>query len=194
MPRHLALFITCAATCSGSIYAAGYRVWGRGVLVRDAAQIIEKVKTLNEYARSEDKRYRDFFNKRIKNGKWIVAVCEGRTHIFAPSKFAGYASNDISHENKLRTRDGGETNKAILGILGAAIDHGEAKHAELDEAFVAFCKAHHVEPSRHHRPRRYWSVVDPVSSDASNSDPGGDEFSEGKAYLKIHQAVSVNAG
>jgi predicted HNH restriction endonuclease len=164
------------------------------MLVKDADGIVENVLTLNKYAKSTGKEYREFFAKRIKNGKWIVAVRQGRDYIFAPSKFSGYASNDISHENKLYSRNGGDTNKAITRILGKAIDQGDSKHTELNEAFRAFCLAHKIEPSRHQRPRRFWVIDQSRSIPTAFSISGVEEHSEGKAYVKAHSARERKAG
>ena len=127
-------------------------------LVSTPSEVVRNIHTLYNY-RDGSRSERAFFTGRIKNGKLFVVLRSEGTYLFAPSKFAGYRDNDISHMMDLDNRDGRRTNVAISGLFGRHIDVGDAIYSQIDSAYVAFCKSLSITPSRHHRPRRYWQVV-----------------------------------
>ncbi len=123
-------------------------------LVATIAHIEQNILTLERF-RCGTREERKFYSKRIKNGKLFVVMPVANGYLFAPSRFAGYQNNDLGHEN-LRDKDGRETNVQINKLLGGAIDVGDRNYKIIDDAFVAFCKQQKIEPSKHHRKRRYW--------------------------------------
>jgi 5-methylcytosine-specific restriction protein A len=127
-------------------------------LVETPQDIIDNVLVLAAY-RNGNKGERDFHNGRIKNGKLFVVLKRGDDYFFAPSKFAGYKNNDLSHIEKLEGRDGRITNRTIEELLGKAIEQEDPRYAAIDEAFVNYCSNLRIEPSKHHRRRRYWPVT-----------------------------------
>ncbi len=77
-------------------------------LVQTKQDLIENVLTLAGYA-TGDAAEKQFHKRRIANGKLFVVLNTRGTYKFAPSKFAGYLKNDISHGDDLDNRDGGIT-------------------------------------------------------------------------------------
>ncbi len=133
-------------------------------LVETREEIIQNVDTLYQYGLGDGPE-RSFHDGRIKNGKVFVAVRQGDDYRFAPSKFAGYAANDLGHERKLSERDGGITNKRIESIAGPSLEIGSAAYRSVDDAYLAYCNIHGIDPSQHQMPRRYWLIdKDPRTS------------------------------
>lgn len=123
-------------------------------LVTTVAQIEKNILTLERF-RNGTREERKFYSKRIKNGKLFVVLPVSNAFMFAPSRFAGYQDNDLGHES-LVDKDGRETNVQIDKLLGKAIDFGDSGYESIDDAFLEFCEQQNIEPSRHHRKRRYW--------------------------------------
>lgn len=126
-------------------------------LVETREEIIQNVETLYQYGLGDGPE-RKFHDGRIKNGKVFVVVRQGNYYRFAPSKFAGYAANDLGHERKLPERDGGVTNKRIESIEGPPLEIGSAACRSVDAAYFAYCEARGIDPSQHEMPRRYWLI------------------------------------
>lgn len=125
-------------------------------LVKNLAEIEENVSTLRacENGSDEDKK---FLRGRIKNGKLFVAMKDSEGFQFSPSKFAGYSKNSRSkHIKYLDDRDGRETTKVITTLVGHPIDVGHSLYDTIDHMFLKFCSDIDVDPSKHHRARRYW--------------------------------------
>ena len=100
----------------------------------------------------------EFHRGRIKNGKNFVAVKSNDGYLFSPSKFSGYANNDLTHMDKLDQRDGGVTNRRISELAGDPLVAGDSRYAEIDREYEGYCSAHGIVPSRHRRARRYWVI------------------------------------
>ena len=130
---------------------------GGGDLVSAVDQIIENVFRLHTM-RTGTQVERRFHDSRIKNGKLFVVVESQGNWAFAPSKFCGYLENGMHHSALLGERDGRKTNVVIDRLLGKEIDSGQRGYLALDSAFLDYCDQHGIIPSKHHRPRRYWSV------------------------------------
>jgi hypothetical protein len=81
-------------------------------LVTSTKQIRQNVDTLFGFASGSPQQAR-FHRARIKNGKNFVAVSGQGNFNFSPSKFAGYIDNGIHHADRLRTRDGRQTDLQI---------------------------------------------------------------------------------
>ena len=129
-------------------------------LVTSIAQIKKNVLTLQTYGRANDERMKHFHAKRIKNGKLFVVLKLEDQYLFAPSKFAGYLKNDITHERKLKNRNGGKTNRVISQLLGAPISSSSKEYLVIDRAFLQYCGRFSIEPSEFPRSRRYWILGD----------------------------------
>jgi putative restriction endonuclease len=147
-------------------------------LVSTIDEVLKNVVTLDAYGKGND-RERQFHHRRIKNGKVFVAAKINGHYLFAPSKFAGYKDNDTRHANDLKARDGGITNGRFEKLLGPYRDKGSKGYGELDDAFLAYCRQHAIEPSKHHQARRYW-LID--RSNQSESRRTSDRLQRGVIY------------
>ncbi len=147
-------------------------------LVSSTEQIVENIETLYRYGESTDDSERRFHDKRIKNGKLFVAVQVGDGFRYAPSKFAGYVANDIRHADNLRERDGRTTNVVLSRLLGDPLEPGDEGYDEIDRKFLDYCNRNAIEPSQHHRERRYWVSYD-LQGHLLAEEVGSDDFWEG---------------
>lgn len=134
--------------------------------VETKEQIIANIETLHSYC-TGDATEQKFHHDRIKNGKVIVALKRDKKFIFAPSKFVGYADNDLTHIDKLKERDGKVTDVKVKKLLGSVIEEGFANYDNLDAEFLAYCDEYKIIPSEHHRARRYWLINDKPKSKPS---------------------------
>lgn len=125
-------------------------------LVSNVEQVVENIETLFRYGESNDQVERKFHDARIKNGKLFAVVEDRGSFRYAPSKFAGYVHNDISHQNSLGDRDGRKTNQALSRLIGKALDADDQGYDEIDQNFIDYCGRKGIRPSQHHRQRRYW--------------------------------------
>jgi 5-methylcytosine-specific restriction enzyme A len=129
-----------------------------GDLVSSIEEVIKNIDTLFRYGQSTNKAERAFHNKRIKNGKLFVVVQSDEEYRFAPSKFAGYAENDLDHAELLSQRDGRVTNRMLSELAGDPLEPGDDRYEEIDQHFLNYCQSKNIDPSRHHRVRRYWQL------------------------------------
>lgn len=139
-------------------------------LVSNVQQVVDNIETLYGYGESNNQVERKFHDARIKNGKVFAVVQDRGSFRYAPSKFAGYVNNDISHEKSLSDRDGRKTNQALSSLTGKALDVGDQGHDEIDKDFLGYCDRKGIRPSQNHRQRRYW-VLRPDSLENPTADP-----------------------
>lgn len=128
---------------------------------------------------------RKFHDARIKNGKLFAVVRVHRSFRFAPSKFAGYVSNDVKHADSLSDRDGRKTNVVLSSLFGEALEAGDEGYDAIDQGFLDYCNRKRIVPSRHHRQRRYW-VLGPASVEKPTSDPKELADRVERALKRIH--------
>jgi 5-methylcytosine-specific restriction protein A len=139
-------------------------------LVSTIEHVIDNVETLYQYGESNNQDERKFHDARIKNGKLFAAVQVRHSFRYAPSKFAGYVNNDLSHAKNLSDRDGRKTNVALSSLIGDALEAGDQGYDAIDQDFLDYCKRKGIRPSQHHRQRRYW-VLRPDLPEKPTADP-----------------------
>ncbi len=121
-------------------------------LVDEWSQIRENLHTLNSYHRSSDPIERQFFADRIRLGRCFVALETPTGLIFGPSRFLGYARNDIQRHEANASKHGWDTNSAINAILG------QCKASKtLEKQYLRFCAYSGIGPAN--KPRKYWLVT-----------------------------------
>lgn len=134
-------------------------------LITSIEDAIGNVDTLYNYGQSEDLNERAFHDKRIKSGKVFVAVQSQNGYRFAPSKFAGYVDNNIRHKDVLSQRDGRITNNRLSELIDEVLNPGDDGYQEIDDCSLDYCSQYSIEPSKHHRARRYWLLkAEPIFS------------------------------
>jgi hypothetical protein len=119
--------------------------------IENVDQIIENIKTLENYLNSEDPYEQEFARDLIKKGRsMIIYKVNGHNH-FAPIRFMGFKSNTktahIDNENK-ENRDSAP---AIQSVLGKPFTH-EAIEKEFNEYASSF-KGNTLKSKR-----KYWRV------------------------------------
>jgi hypothetical protein len=125
-------------------------------LVRKSAQVAENIYRLHGYGRGTDAE-KKFHRQTIKNGKLFVHLREKGKSFFAPSKFAGYFSNNLN-VSRTKGRDGRDTNPHLDVLLGGHLDKGDPGYVDVDQLFVGYCNEFGITPSVHHKDRRYWTL------------------------------------
>jgi putative restriction endonuclease len=86
---------------------------------------------------------------------------------FAPSRFIGYIENTLVTHSDNPNRDGRVTNTAIKKLIG----HWPREHIDLEQAYIAFCGAIGISPSKTGAfgvARKYW-VTTEISKLIENS-------------------------
>lgn len=153
-------------------------------LVSTIEQVLENIETLYLYGESANERERRFHNARIKNGKLFAVMQVHDSFRFAPSKFAGYLDNDISHASDLAERDGRKTNIMLSRLFGDALEPGDEGYDAIDQGFLTYCDRKGIVPSEHHRERRYW-LSGPASAEKPTADPKELSESVARALKRI---------
>jgi 5-methylcytosine-specific restriction protein A len=158
-------------------------------LATSLADVIANIETLERYSLGTEQERR-FHAKRLKNGKLFVALRSNGHFAFAPSKFAGYKNNDIGHVDDLPNRDGRVTNVRITELTGTPYDQGRAGYEDIDRSFLEYCRKFGIEPSKHHRLRRYWLLV----SDNMDIETFriAEELNDSEVYEGAKQEIVVN--
>lgn len=114
----------------------------RPQLASTLADIRGNLLALERYRQSNDPAQRAAFAELIKNGLCFVAYgLKGRI-LFGPSRFIGYAGNSLREHALNGDKDGRQTNAAIEKVVGAEF----GANAELEAAFLDFCRLHGIEP------------------------------------------------
>lgn len=139
-------------------------------LVSTVEQVLDNIKTLYLYGESASKGERRFHDERMKNGKLFAVTQVHGNFRFAPSKFAGYVDNDISHADNLSDRDGRKTNTVLSRLFGEALEPGDEGYEAIDQGFLDYCSRKDIVPSKHHRERRYW-LAGPAPAEKPTADP-----------------------
>ena len=119
--------------------------------IENVDQIIENIKSFENYLNSEDSYEQDFARDLVKKGRsMIIYKVNGQNH-FAPIKYMGFRNNTktahIDNENK-ETRDAAP---AIQSVLGKPFTH-EAIEKEFNE-YAANFKGNTLKSKR-----KYWRV------------------------------------
>ncbi len=86
--------------------------------IQTRAELMQNLATLERYMGSADTEEREFHKGLVKNGICFVAYEKNGRHLFAPSRFVGYAHNTMTQHRDNEFKDGKETNPAIDKILG----------------------------------------------------------------------------
>ena len=120
-------------------------------LVDEWSQIRENLDTLNSFRKSSDPRKRQFFADRIRLGTCFVALETEAGLIFGPSRFLGYARNDIHQHEANTSKHGWDTNGAIDEILGPC-----RPNQNLERPYLRFCADNGFSPAN--KPRKFWFV------------------------------------
>lgn len=106
-------------------------------IVENLKELQENIKTLDKYLNSKKDPEYSFGLGLIKKGTCFVAVKENNKYKFYPSRFIGYANNNMATHLNNGLRDGRETNSAISIILGDQ----PAPNLELEKFYREYCES-----------------------------------------------------
>lgn len=153
-------------------------------LVQSVDDIVQNVETLERWYHGSTAE-RKLYANLIKNGKVFIAKIDPGSIQFAPSKFAGYLKNGSTHDQLRRKRDGRITNRHINRILNAYVHWRDPKYPMIEAAFLDYCTARDIVPSRFKKTRRrYWIIGDvdtlPGTEYRSPDEIGADLLKEGE--------------
>jgi 5-methylcytosine-specific restriction protein A len=124
----------------------------------------------------------------IKRGTCFVAYNIANEIRFAPSRFLGYAHNEL-HKHIYADKDGRETNKAINKILDAKPVGNE----NLEIKYFDYCNNLGIQPSEKGAfgaPRKFWTLK--LKEDFQDNKEMTGEFPEGKVVERTHKARERN--
>jgi hypothetical protein len=159
-------------------------------LIDDKLQLIENIDTLEGYLTEGD----DYSSKEakllVKRGTCFVAYHVDNELRFAPSRFIGYLNNELDEHSASLEKDGRETNKAIIGILGAK----PLPNDILNLKYVEYCNKLGMQPSEkgaYGVERKFWQLD--ITQDFDNNSDLTGEFPEGKIVERTHKARERNS-
>lgn len=130
--------------------------WTELVTVNSISEIRHNIQTLSKYAFSKDESERDFYINLIKKGICFVVINKNNKLFYAPSKFVGYANNDINNYTPTQM-SGLETNPAINMLLG----YSPREDNEMEKSYYKFCNLFSFIPNAKGafgKPRKYWRL------------------------------------
>jgi putative restriction endonuclease len=137
------------------------------MFINDKKELIKNLSTFKNYSKSSLEGELEFYRGRVKRGTCFIIYIDENELEFAPSRFIGYANNNIKSHKKNNKRDGRITNKIISNILGAK--PRLIQNAEY--AYINYCNTRKIitKPfGTFNAPRKYWlfdSTVEKVLSE-----------------------------
>lgn len=158
-------------------------------LIKNRAQLIENIETLEGYLTEGNEFECSKATALVKRGTCFVAYQVDKELRFAPSRFIGYIDNKLEIHS-VSSKDGRETNKAIIDIL----TEKPLPDEKLDKKYFDYCKQLGIKPSEKGAfgaQRKFWRLN--IEKDfESNADLTG-EFPEGKMVERLHKSRERNS-
>ncbi|ADK16307.1 hypothetical protein [Clostridium ljungdahlii] len=105
-------------------------------LVKNKNEILTNGTLLDTYISKGSEQEKEFALALIKKGTCFIAIKKGSSYKFYPSRFIGYADNNMDAHLNNKNKDGRETNPAISDIL----DCKPAFNLELEKEYERYCK------------------------------------------------------
>jgi len=126
-------------------------------LINTKNQLIKNIDTLEGYLTEGDDYAANEAKSLVKRGTCFVAYKIDGELRFAPSRFIGYIDNKLDKHLASYEKDGRETNKAIIKILGAK----PLPNDKLNEKYLEYCNRLGIQPSEKGSfgaPRKFWQL------------------------------------
>jgi hypothetical protein len=121
--------------------------------VENVEQVIENIKTIEQYLNSENTVEKEFARDLIKKGRaMLIYKVKGENH-FAPLRFLGFKSNSRSEHIDNENRENRDPAPAIQSIMGKPFTT-PAMEKEFND-YAAIFKGHTLKSKR-----KYWRVRD----------------------------------
>ena len=127
-------------------------------LVTHLDELLKNIADFEKGIFSSDSRAAEY-RSLSKRGTCFVPFRSSDDIAFAPSRFVGYADNNLGTHADNHDRDGRETNAAISEILGMKPEIDDS----LEELYLVFCGKVGIEPSKtgsFGAPRKFWNLID----------------------------------
>ena len=104
--------------------------------VQSVKEIIYNMDVLDSYLNCKCESEYSFALNLIKRGTCFIAVKSGEQYRFYPSRFIGYANNNMDSHLNNEYKDGKETNPAISEVLGKKLGY----NSDLEKAYREYCR------------------------------------------------------
>jgi hypothetical protein len=119
--------------------------------VENVDQIIENIKTMEQYLNSDIAEEKEFARDLVKKGRsMLIYKVNGENH-FAPGRFLGFKKNSRSAYIENEEREVRDTAHAIQSIMGKPFTHAAIEKEFLD--YAANFKGNTLKSKR-----KYWRV------------------------------------
>jgi 5-methylcytosine-specific restriction protein A len=158
-------------------------------LINTKNQLINNIDTLEGYLTEGHDYSNSEATALVKRGTCFVAYNIDKEIRFAPSRFIGYVDNTLD-KHSASEKDGRETNKAIIKILGKKPQPNE----KLNEKYLEYCNRLGIQPSEKGSfgaPRKFWQLD--INKEFENNEDLTGEFPEGKIVERTHKARERNS-
>lgn len=120
--------------------------------VKSVDEIRQNMKTLDGYLDRKSEPEYSYALSLIRRGACFATVKSEDGYRFYPSRFIGYAHNDMNKHQSNSEKDGKKTNRVIFNIL-----RKEAfPQPDLEEAYIKYCEQ--LGFKVYHKERRYWQM------------------------------------
>ena len=119
--------------------------------VENVDQIIENIKTIEQYLNSDVAEEKEFARDLIKKGRaMLIYKVNGQNH-FAPGRFLGFRKNSRAAHKENEDREVRDTAHAIQSIMGKPFTH-----AAIEKEFLDY--ANSFKGNTLKSKRKYWRV------------------------------------
>lgn len=105
-------------------------------LVQNKNEILNNIMLLDTYITKGIENKKEFALSLIKKGTCFIVMRKDNAYKFYPSRFVGYADNNMNAHLNNEFKDGKETNPAISNILGSK----PTFDLELEKAYKKYCE------------------------------------------------------
>jgi len=158
-------------------------------LIESENQLLKNIDSIEGYLTEGDEYSSREAKALVKRGTCFVAYKIDKELRFAPSRFIGYVDNELDKHSASNKKDGRETNKVIIQILGTKPEPND----KLNENYMEYCNRLGFQPNEKGSfgaPRKFWQI-DIDQEFEKNADLTG-EFPEGKIVERTHKARERN--
>ena len=159
-------------------------------LINSKNQLIKNIDTLEGYLTEGDEFSSSETKALVKRGTCFVAYKIDKELRFAPSRFIGYVDNKLGKHTASDSKDGRETNKVIIQILGTQPQPND----KLNDKYLEYCNRLGIQPSEKGAfgaPRKFWQLD--IDREFENNEGLTGEFPEGKIVEITHKARERNS-
>ena len=119
--------------------------------VENVDQIIENIRTMEQYLNSDNKAEKEFARDLVKKGRsMLVYKVNGENH-FAPGRFLGFKKNTMAAYQEDEKRESRDTSPTMQSLMGKPFSH-----AVIEKEFAEY--ANSFKGNTLKSKRKYWRV------------------------------------